>query len=781
MLQLLVVGLPDDTARIRDALEPLQCADDSRFVASPEAGIDALHERLWDAIVWAPPAGGTASLAFMEMVVDLAHGAPVIVVVGPIGEDAAAQWVRAGAADVVSYARLMRLPDALGRELHTKSRIAVHQQRSRTAYAWFASIINHISVGIVYHNERGEIVLCNGTALELLGLTEDEFLGVTSMDPRWNVIRDNGEPFPGSEHPSSEAARTKSPVRGVVMGVFRPRTNDRVWLKVDAVPVFDAEKRLAHIVVKFADFTEQRRLRDNLRESEERFRTAFEHSGTAMLLTTLDLRVLQANVMAGRLFGRTTEDLTGRTMQELTHPDDLALSRGILDQVSSSKQHSVAFEKRYVQPSGRVVWGLVTSDVIPDQHGTPQRRIAVIQDITARKDAEAERNRLQVQLLQAQKLEALGILAGGVAHDFNNILAAILCSADVLLNDLRRLPSAGEMPEVVFEIQLAAHRGADLVQQILTFSRRAHQRRTPIKMAIALRDTLGLLQKTCPANVDLRSVIHSNPTVTADMTQMQQVLTNLGTNAIQAVGTTTGTVSFDLDTVQIDAVFAEAVNHLRPGPYAYVRVVDNGEGMDAHTLEHIFEPFFTTKGAGKGTGLGMAVVHGIVLAHEGAIRVQSTERNGTTVELWLPLCLDKTEEISSAKPEVHRGKGEHVFIVDDEEGLARIFGRLLRSLGYQVTVQTNSADAVKLFEQNPWIYQIALVDLHMPSPGGLDVAERLHALRPDLPIFIMSGYSEALGDTSPATLGVAGILQKPITRETLAAELRNALEPSATR
>lgn len=781
MLQLLVVGLPDDTARIRDALEPLRCSADSRFVTAPEAGVDALRERVWDAVVWAQPTDTTESSVLVETVVDLAHGAPVIVVVGRIGEDAAAQLVHLGAADVVSHARLARLPAVLERELRTTSKIASHQQRSRTAYAWFASIINHIPVGIVYHNERGEIVLCNETALELLGLTADELLGRTPFDSRWKIIQDNGEAFPAHDLPATQAMRTKIPIRNVLMGVFRPRTNDRVWLNVDAVPVLDCENRLAHVVVKFADFTEQRRLREHLRESEELFRTAFEHSGTAMLLTTLDLRVLQSNAMATKFFGRTNEDLLGRTMRELTHPDDLLVSQGALEQATTKWPHSVAFEKRYVQPSGHVMWGLVTSEVIPAQHGTPQRRIAVIQDITDRKNAEAERNRLQVQLLQAQKLEALGILAGGVAHDFNNILAAILCSADVLLGDLRRLPSAGEMPEIVFEMQLAAQRGADLVQQILTFSRRANQRRTPIKMAGALRETLGLLQKTCPANIDLRMVIRSSPAVIADATQIQQVLMNLGTNAFHALGTTTGTVSFELDTVHVDAALADSVANLRPGTYAYVRVVDDGEGMDAHTLEHIFEPFFTTKSTGKGTGLGMAVVHGIVMAHEGAIRVKSTVTEGSTVELWLPLSLEKTETDNSAKSDVPRGNGEHVFIVDDEEGLARIFGRLLRSLGYQATVQTNSADAVKLFEQNPSIYHIALIDLHMPPPGGLDVAKRLHAMCPDLPIFIMSGYSEALGDTSPASMGVAGILQKPVTRETLAKELRNTLDRHVTR
>lgn len=776
MLQLLVVAPPEDAQCIRDALAPMPMATNSRFVETTDAGRDALREQLWDAMILVVTDATSDPSELVGTFVDLAHGAPLIVVAGGIGEDAAAGLVLSGAADIVSMTRITRLPLALERELRTKSRIVAHQQKSRTAYSWFASIIDNIPVGVCYHNERGEVVLCNDTALNLLGLTEDEYLGLTPLDPHWNIVRENGENFPGSELPAIRAAQTRAPVRGVIMGVFRPRTSDRVWLEVDAIPVLDQENRLAHVVVEFSDVTAQLRMSEALRTSEERFRSAFEHSGIGMFLASLDLEILEANATACRFFGRTLENLVGKRMSELTHPDDVSFSSQERDNLLVPGQRTVTFEKRFAQPSGRFVWGSATIDVVPDAQGKPAHFVIAIKDITARKNAEAERNRLQAQLNQAQKMEALGILAGGVAHDFNNILAAILCSADVLLHDLRRLPNTGEMPAIVFELQLAAQRGADLVQQILTFSRRANQRRTLVKLGTILEENLGVLQKACPANVELRVSLRSNPLVSADSLQIQQVSTNICMNAFHALENKKGVVHIELDTQNIDAVFAKSVSGLHEGAYARIRITDDGMGMDAHTLEHVFDPFFTTRSAGRGTGLGMAVVHGIVVAHEGAIRIQSTPGRGTIVDIWLSVAPEGTNKDVLPKNDASRGNDEHILIVDDEQNLARVFGRLLQSLGYRVTIQTQSAQAIEFFKENSTAFHVALVDLHMPPPGGIEVAKRFHELRPDMPIFIMSGYSDALGDNPPTDSGIAGILQKPITRDVLTTELRRVLD-----
>lgn len=776
MLQLLVVAAPEDALLLRAGLEPLQSGSGSRFVATTEHGFDAVREQLWDAILLTAVDVPTSEALPLETFIDRAHGAPVIVIGRELGEDGAVELMHRGATDVISFARLERLPKVLQRELDMKLRLVVHRQASKTAHSWFASIVNHIPVGIAYHNERGTVVLCNQTALDLLGLTEDEYLGRSPFDPRWNICWENGETIVPNELPVARALRTKQPIRNVIMGVFRPRTNDRVWLHVDAIPILDNDGRLAHVVAQCSDITEQRRISDELLQSEERFRTAFEHSGIGLFLASLDLQILQANASASRILRRSHDDIIGKRMHDITHPDDVSATREITQSALAPGNHPVSFEKRYLDPSGNVVWAVVTLNTIRNVQGHPSHYVIAIEDITARKHAEAERSRLEAQLLQAKKLEALGVLAAAIAHDFNNILAAILCSADVLLQDLRQLPSAGEMPEIVFEMQSAAHRGADLVRQILTFSRRNNQRRAKLKLEITIEETLELVKKTRPSHLDVRFITHAKPSILADATQIQQALMNLYKNAFYGLEENSGNVTIELNSVLLDAATAKNIGALHEGLHAHLRIHDNGPIIDPETLEHISEPLYTTKSTGKGSGLGIAVVQGIVSNHDGALRIQSTPQLGTIVDIWLPAVPGETNERAPVKSAVPRGHDEHILIVDDEESLARVFGRLLQGIGYKTTVQTQALKALELFERDPTIYQAALVDLHMPAVGGVDVAKRLHALRPTMPIFIMSGYSDAIGDTPLESFGVVGILQKPVTRDILANELRTALD-----
>lgn len=779
MLQVLVVAPNEYALRIHDALEPMRETVQHRFVSTVEQGLITLSEQFWNAVILTVLDEQSLAALPIDEYVDLTRNAPVIVLAGKIGEDAAAELVRCGISDVVSMERLERLAAALERELDQKSSILVHRQNSRRAHARFATIINHLPIGIGYHDERGHLVSCNDTALRLMGLSENEVRGLEPFPPGWHIIDENGVLFPHSEHPTSVAARTKKPVQNVLMGIFRPRTNDRVWIRASAIPVLDREQRVAYVMNHFSDVTDLRHMVDTIRSTEMRFRLAFEHSGMGLVIYSPVAKIMQVNATACRIFGRTREDLIGMRMDDLTHPDDIDFSRKKANMAQHQPNTSVAMEKRYVQPSGTVVHCIVTVAAIPSGNAPTEDVTVVvsIQDITARKQAEAELKRLNVQLLQAKKMEALGILAGGMAHDFNNILAAITCSTDILLHDLRSLPDTGDLPEIAFDLQTAAQRASDLIRQIVMFSRQANQERVPVKLDQAVENAMGLVRKLCPTNVSLRVVARSSPVVSANIEQVQQIITTLCTRALRLIEQRNGTVSVELDIVSFDAASAKSIPGLHEGPYARLCVTDAGPSLDARALEHIFEPLSTPDSAGKDSGLAMAIVQGIVIAHEGAIRARSVPGQGTAIDVWLPLVAEAPRESSPPKAPSLSGNNEHLLIVDDEEALARIVGRLLQNLGYRVTVQTKSSAALELFEKDPSAFHAVFVDLHMPRPGGIEVARTIHAKRPDLPIFVMSGYSDALGNTPPEELGIVGVLQKPVSRDTLAKELRRIFDP----
>lgn len=404
MLQVLVIAPNEYALRIHDALEAMRETVQYRFVSTVEQGLITLGEQFWNAVILTVLDEQSLAALPIDEYVDLTRNASVIVLAGKIGEDAAAELVRRGISDVVSIQGLGRLRAVLERELDHNSSILVHRQNSRRAHARFATIINHLPIGIGYHDERGQLVSCNETALRLMGLSENEVRGLEPIPPGWHIIDENGAMFPHSEHPASVAARTKKPVENVLMGIFRPRTNDRRWVRASAIPVLDREQRVAYVMNHLSDVTDLRQMVDTIRSTEMRFRLAFEHSGMGMVFYSPRRNIIQANATACRIFGRSLEELKGLRMEDLTHPDDIALSREKAAAARHRPLESVAMEKRYVQPSGTIVHCLVTVDALPGSSNEIEDIVVVsIQDITARKEAEAELKRLNVQLLQAKK------------------------------------------------------------------------------------------------------------------------------------------------------------------------------------------------------------------------------------------------------------------------------------------------------------------------------------------------------------------------------------------
>ncbi len=395
--------------------------------------------------------------------------------------------------------------------------------------------------------------------------------------------------------------------------------------------------------------------------------------------------------------------------------------------------------------------------------GHEDELIGLSMDISARLRAEEDKAALEAQLRRTQKLEAIGTLAGGIAHDFNNILAVIRGNTTLALHDVGPGHAAQESLE---EIQRACLRAEALVRQILAFGRPQASNRRAIRLQPVIEEALDLLRHTLPALVELRwNCAADVPDVLADPAQIGQVLINLCTNAWHALEDEPGRIEICLE--RLEAGPPGAADALPAGVYACLSVRDSGKGMDAATRERIFEPFFTTKEPGRGTGLGLSVVHGIVRGHDGRIRVESEPGRGSCFTICLPATRAVLPaELPADTEQLTQGeRGEHILFLDDEEALASLARRVLERLGYKVSAFTQPKQALAAFRADPRAFDLVVTDLNMPGVSGLDIAREMLALRPDLPLVLASGYlNDSLAARAKA-LGIPHLLFKPGTVE----------------
>jgi signal transduction histidine kinase/CheY-like chemotaxis protein len=408
-----------------------------------------------------------------------------------------------------------------------------------------------------------------------------------------------------------------------------------------------------------------------------------------------------------------------------------------------------------------------------DAQGRPWRLAGVCVDVTARK-------RLEETILQSHKMEELGTLAGGVAHDFNNILMAISGNIELAMEEL---PEGHPARQNLDRIDKAADRASNLVRQILTFSRQQSPRRTVTPLVQEIDDAVNLLQATLPARIEIHAeYLPGVPPVSIDATHLHQVLINLGTNASHAIGEASGRIEIRLDGLRIDDGRAETTAGLPAGSYARLSIRDTGCGMDKATLARAFEPFFTTKEIGKGTGLGLSVVHGIMKDIGGAVTVHSEIGIGTTFHLYFPAAekIPESASGSSSLDQASRGNGERILYVDDEEALVLVTRRRLQQAGYEVTGCADPCEALLLFRSQPDQFDAIITDLSMPRLPGAEFVQALLHVRPDIPVIMCSGYLRAEDYEAAKRLGICELMSKPMDFSELARVLHRLLARDLT-
>jgi PAS domain S-box-containing protein len=519
----------------------------------------------------------------------------------------------------------------------------------------------------------------------------------------------------------------------------------------------DGARRLVTYV---HDVTDSRAFQAALARSEARFTKAFLASPDAFVILDGESGVfLEVNEGFVRLFGRTRTDVIGRTSVEVDLWENPLVRERARDVLLRDKTLR-DFEIVAKTPGGETRDCVMSAERLDIDGGWCI--VASIRDVTDARRAERMRAELELQLRQSQKLDALGTLAGGIAHDFNNILGAMLAFAELINLDVRE---PERIHEHLVELKRSGDRAADLVRQILMFSRKQPlSTRRPTGIDSTVRDALGLVRAGLPSTIALKMELASQELVVlADATALHQVLMNLCTNAAHAMRECHGVLSVQLDAYSVDARFATVNPGLQEGRYARLLVSDSGEGMSSEVLKRVFEPFFTTKGPGQGTGLGMAVVHGIVREHEGVIVLSSEVGKGTVVTVYLPEYEEGLRNSLAPEPTLPRGQGERLMLVDDESVLCQSVAGLLERLGYRVEAFTDPRKAIVRFRQEPDAFGLVLTDLTMPGMTGLDLAREIASRSPDKPVVVMSGFGGEHSSQSLQPIGVRELLAKPLS------------------
>jgi two-component system cell cycle sensor histidine kinase/response regulator CckA len=695
----------------------------------------------------------------LRLAVQEAPDTPVIIVTGSLDEETAAEYIKAGATDYVVKHHLERLGPAVLRALELKRAREDHaraERERRQTEERFRALIEHGADLIVLAAADGAVLFASQSAERVLGYTPAELVGRSGLD--------HIHPEDLSRARATLAAILERP--GVPMTLeVRMQHKDGSWRVVEAVAVSRLEEpAVGAIVMNYRDVTERRSAEQAQRESEERYRVLVEGVRDIIFALSPEGTITSLNPAFETILGWPREAWIGKPFDQLVHPEDLAISLELLSRVVNGEPRPASpFRLRTRKGDYRLGEFAAIAQL---REGRLVGILGIGRDIT-------ERVLLEQQLRQAQKMEAVGRLAGGVAHDFNNLLTAITGYAELLFEDL---PAGDRRREDVTEIRKAADRAAALTRQLLAFSRQQVLQPRVLDLNALVTEFGNMLRRLVGEDVALATRLTAGlGAVKADPSQIEQVVMNLAVNARDAMPHG-GRLTIETANVDLDDEYAREHYPVRPGPYVLLAVSDTGTGMSEEVQAHLFEPFFTTKEKGKGTGLGLATVYGVVKQSGGFVSVYSEVGHGSSFKIYMPRVEEPIDAARVAAPAAAARGTETVLLAEDEPAVRSVARHALERHGYTVLEAPSAEAALDLAERYSGPIHLLLTDVVMPGMSGPELARRLAPLRPEARVLFMSGYTGE--SVVHHGLGAPGVhyIQKPFAPDGLAAKVREVLD-----
>jgi PAS domain S-box-containing protein len=638
------------------------------------------------------------------------------------------------------------------------------EKKLRESEEKLRTIIEHSNELFYIHNTEHVLTYVSPTSKVIFGYTPEE------MMIKWpELATDNPINQRGIEI-TEKAIKTGKKQKPYLLELIK-KDGTFVLLEIDETPVKDTTGKVVSIAGAARDVGEKKQAEKCILQSEKRFRDLFNSISDLIYTQDLKGRFISLNPAMQKAFGYEHEELIGHKASEFMKLDFVPdFESKYLEPLKTQGYHKGVGS--YFKKNGEKIYIEYRSTMVHPDDEEPYIS-GTGRDVTERILSEKKVTKLQEQLTQALKMEAIGTLAGGIAHDFNNILFPMFGYLEMMLEDI---PKDNPLRGYLVEVFNGAKRARDLVKQILTFSRQSDHERKPIEPQRVIKEALKLIKSSLPTTIEISKDIQKDcGLVLADPIQIQQIMMNLCTNAYHAMEKTGGKLAITIKEVELTAEDLKDPVMI-PGPHVCLTVADTGPGMEQNVIDRIFDPYFTTKEDGKGTGLGLAVVHGIVKSHGGHISVYSEPGKGTEFQIYLPV-IKKQKETAKVETDTPIQKGtERILLVDDQNLIVDMERQMLERLGYHITARTSSIEALEAFRANPDQFDLVITDMTMPNMTGDKLAGEMIKIRSDIPVVLCTGFSEIMSKERAASLGIMGFLMKPVVLKDLSKVIRKVLD-----